>query len=217
MDFVLLAFLAFAVIAVMAAVAVISVRNPVHSVLFLVLTFFSVACTWIIAGAEFLGLALILVYVGAIMVLFLFVVMMLEVDIAVLREGYVRYLPVGLLVAIVMLVQILTVIGVRARSVPFEPQSAIAEEMNTAWVAYTLFTDYLLPLALAALILAAAVLAPVPLPRRRRVGVKRQGPGEQSRTMAGDRLRMVELPVEATRSTRDLPADGQAPAGEGKP
>ena len=105
MDFVLLAFLAFAVIAVMAAVAVISVRNPVHSVLFLVLTFFSVACTWIIAGAEFLGLALILVYVGAIMVLFLFVVMMLEVDIAAVRDGYVRYLPVGLLVAVVMLVQ----------------------------------------------------------------------------------------------------------------
>lgn len=217
MDFVLLAFLAFAVIAVMAAVAVISVRNPVHSVLFLVLTFFSVACTWIIAGAEFLGLALILVYVGAIMVLFLFVVMMLEVDIAVLREGYVRYLPVGLLVAIVMLVQILTVIGVRARSVPFEPQSAIAEEMNTAWVAYTLFTDYLLPFEIAALILTVAVIAAVTLTLRRRVGVKRQDPGEQSRTMAGDRLRMVEMPAEATRTTRDLPADGQAPAGEGKP
>src|SRR5690606_19402397 len=173
MDFVLLAFLAFAVIAVMAAVAVISVRNPVHSVLFLVLTFFSVACTWIIAGAEFLGLALILVYVGAIMVLFLFVVMMLEVDIAVLREGYVRYLPAGLLVAIVMLVQILAVIGVRARSVPFEPQSAIAEEMHTAWVAYTLFTDYLLPFEIAALILTVAVIAAVTLTLRRRVGVGR--------------------------------------------
>src|SRR5690554_3364731 len=103
MDYVLLAFFAFAAVAVMAAVAVISVRNPVHSVLFLVLTFFSVACTWILAGAEFLGVALILVYVGAIMVLFLFVVMMLDIDVAGLKEGYVRYLPVGLVVAVVML------------------------------------------------------------------------------------------------------------------
>src|SRR5688572_29097638 len=120
MDFVLLAFLGFSVIAVMSAVAVISVRNPVHSALFLVLTFFTVACTWILAGAEFLGVALILVYVGAIMVLFLFVVMMLDIDVAPLREGYVRYLPVGLLVAVVMLVEMLALLGIRARSVePF--------------------------------------------------------------------------------------------------
>ena len=99
----------------LAAVGVISVRNPVHAVLFLVLTFFSVACTWIIAGAEFLGVALILVYVGAVMVLFLFVVMMLDIDVAPLREGYVRYLPVGLVVAVVMLVEMLTLIGVKAQ------------------------------------------------------------------------------------------------------
>ncbi|MFZ7094622.1 NADH-quinone oxidoreductase subunit J [Luteimonas dalianensis] len=217
MDFVLPAFYVFAAIAVMAAVAVISVRNPVHSVLFLVLTFFSVACTWIIAGAEFLGLALILVYVGAIMVLFLFVVMMLEVDIAAVRDGYVRYLPVGLLVAVVMLVQILTVIGVRARSTPYEALPGMAEEMNTAWVAYTLFTDYLLPFEIAALILTVAVIAAVVLTLRNREGTKRQNPGEQSRTTAGERLRMVKMQAEATRSTRDVPADGQAPAGEGKP
>lgn len=217
MDFVLLAFFAFAAIAVMAAVAVISVRNPVHSVLFLVLTFFSVACTWIIAGAEFLGLALILVYVGAIMVLFLFVVMMLEIDIALVRQGYVRYLPVGLLVAVVMLVQILTVIGVRARSVPFDQLPQVAEGTNTAWVAYTLFTDYLLPFEVAALILTVAVIAAVVLTLRHRQGVKRQNPGDQARTLATDRLRMVSMQAEATRSTRDAPADGQAPAGEDTP
>jgi NADH-quinone oxidoreductase subunit J len=99
MDFALLAFLAFATVAVISAGAVISVKNPVHAALFLVLTFFTVACTWILAGAEFLGVALILVYVGAVMVLFLFVVMMLDIDVAPLREGYVRYLPIGLLVA----------------------------------------------------------------------------------------------------------------------
>src|SRR5688572_15734204 len=113
MDLAQIAFFLFAAVATMAAVAVISVKNPVHAVLFLVLTFFSVACTWIIAGAEFLGVALILVYVGAVMVLFLFVVMMLDIDVAPLREGYVRYLPVGLLVAVVMLVEMLTLIGVK--------------------------------------------------------------------------------------------------------
>src|SRR5690606_7957689 len=119
MDFALLAFIAFAVVAVVSAGAVISVRNPVHAALFLVLTFFTVACTWILAEAEFLGVALILVYVGAVMVLFLFVVMMLDIDIAPLREGYVRYLPVGLLVAVVMLVEILALIGIKARGAPF--------------------------------------------------------------------------------------------------
>ena len=216
MDYVLLAFFAFAAIAVMSAVAVISVRNPVHSVLFLVLTFFSVACTWILAGAEFLGVALILVYVGAIMVLFLFVVMMLDIDVAGLKEGYVRYLPVGLVVAVVMLLQILAVIGIRARSVPFAPQSEMAETTNTAWVAYTLFTDYLLPFEIAALILTVAVIAAVVLALRRREGTKHQNPGEQARVRAADRLRMVSMPAEALRSTRDAPTDGQAPGGEDK-
>src|SRR6476661_10913244 len=113
MDFSLLAFYAFAVAAVVSAGAVISVRNPVHAALFLVLTFFTVACTWILAGAEFLGIALILVYVGAVMVLFLFVVMMLDVDEAKMREGWVRFLPIGLVVAIVMLVEISLLIGVK--------------------------------------------------------------------------------------------------------
>ena len=95
-------------------------RNPVHAVLCLVLTFFSVACIWILAGAEFLGIALVLVYVGAVMVLFLFVVMMLDIDVAPLREGFVRYLPVGLVVAVVMLVEMLALIGVKAQlAAPF--------------------------------------------------------------------------------------------------
>ena len=217
MDYVLLAFYAFAAIAVMSAVGVISVRNPVHSVLFLVLTFFSVACTWIIAGAEFLGVALILVYVGAIMVLFLFVVMMLDIDVAGLKEGYVRYLPVGLVVAVVMLLQILAVIGVRSRAVPFAAQPELAETSNTAWVAYTLFTDYLLPFEIAALILTVAVIAAVVLTLRRRKNTKHQNPAAQSRTRPGDRVRIVSMPAEAPRSTRDVPSDGDAPGEEDKP
>jgi NADH-quinone oxidoreductase subunit J len=113
MDFPTLAFYAFAALAIAAAIGVISMRNPVHAALLLVLTFFSVACTWILAGAEFLGIALILVYVGAVMVLFLFVVMMLDIDVAPLREGFVKYLPVGMVVAVLMLVEICMLIGVK--------------------------------------------------------------------------------------------------------
>src|SRR5690606_39791087 len=100
MDLLLLSFYLFATFAVVAAGAVISVRNPVHAVLCLILTFFSIACVWLLVGAEFLGVALILVYVGAVMVLFLFVVMMLDIDVAALREGWVKFLPVGLVVAV---------------------------------------------------------------------------------------------------------------------
>ena len=99
-DFTTLAFLGFAATAAIAALATITSRNPVHAALWLVLTFFSVACTWIVGGAEFLGIALVLVYVGAVMVLFLFVVMMLDIDVTALREGWVRFLPAGLVVAV---------------------------------------------------------------------------------------------------------------------
>jgi len=198
MDFPLFAFYAFAAAAVMSAVAVISVRNPVQAALFLVLTFFTVACTWILAGAEFLGIALVLVYVGAVMVLFLFVVMMLDIDIARIREGYVRYLPVGLLVAAVMLVEMLVLIGIRARSaVPFEDNVAmatgVADIPNTTWLARALFTDFLLPFEVAAVILTIAVVAAVMLTLRRTPGTKHQDPAAQTRVQPGDRLRMVKM------------------------
>lgn len=194
MDFSLIAFLVFAAITVMSAVAVISARNPVHAALFLVLTFFSTACTWLLVGAEFLGIALVLVYVGAVMVLFLFVVMMLDVDVAPLREGYVRYLPVGLVVAVVMLVEIVTLIGVRARMAPF-PVDAVdaAGVSNTVWIARRLFTEFLLPFEVAAVILTVAVIAAVMLTLRRRPGAKHQNPGDQARVRAEDRLRVVKM------------------------
>ena len=213
MDFVLIAFYVFATLTVLAAGAVISVRNPVHAALFLVLTFFSVACTWIIAGAEFLGVALILVYVGAVMVLFLFVVMMLDIDIAPLREGYVRYLPVGLLVSVVMLLEILALIGVRARMAePFGVDAAAAEGVsNTVWLARRLFTDFLLPFEVAALILTVAVVAAVTLTLRKRPGTKHQNPGDQARVRSADRVRMVKM--DATRPAASTAAP--APDGEG--
>ena len=196
MDFPLIAFYAFAAAAVVSAVAVIGSRNPVHSALFLVLTFFTVACTWILAGAEFLGLVLVLVYVGAVMVLFLFVVMMLDVDIEGMRKGYVRYLPVGLVVAVVMLAEILAVIGIRARvAQPFADNAAqvASVEGNTDWLAQALFTDFLLPFEVAAVILTVAVIAAVLLTLRRRVGARYQDPARQGRVKPSDRLRMVKM------------------------
>jgi NADH-quinone oxidoreductase subunit J len=150
--------------------------------------------------------ALILVYVGAVMVLFLFVVMMLDIDVVPLREGYVRYLPVGLLVAVVMLIEMLTLIGVKARTVPFgaDPVEA-AGGNNVSWIARRLFTDFLLPFEVAALILTVAVIAAVTLTLRRRPGTKHQNPGEQARVRAADRVRIVSMPAEK----RIDAADGQ--------
>ena len=195
MDFALLAFYTFAAATVMSAVGVISVKNPVHAALLLVLTFFSVACTWILAGAEFLGIALILVYVGAVMVLFLFVVMMLDIDVTPLREGFVRYLPIGLAVAVVMLVEMFALIGVKAMTIAPLAADAAAEAgiPNTTWLARALFTDFLLPFEVAAVILTIAVVAAVMLTLRRRVGGKHQNPAEQARVRASDRLRMVKM------------------------
>ncbi len=208
MDYSLLAFLVFAAVTVIAAVAVISVKNPVHATLFLVLTFFTVACTWLLAGAEFLGIALILVYVGAVMVLFLFVVMMLDIDVAPLREGYVRYLPVGLLVAAVMLVEMLTLIGIKSRTTPFGADPAAeAGIANSTWLARRLFTEFLLPFEVAALILTVAVIAAVTLTLRKRENTKHQNPSEQARVKASDRFRMVQM-------TSEKPVVDEAPAAE---
>jgi len=215
----LFAFYAFATVAVLSAVAVIGVRNPVHAALWLVLTFFTVACTWILAGAEFLGVALILVYVGAVMVLFLFVVMMLDIDVAPLREGYVRYLPVGIAVAVVMLLEILALIGIGARMQPFPDNaaSAAADVSNTAWLARTLFTRFLLPFEVAALILTVAVIAAVMLTLRRREGTRKQNPGDQSRVRAVDRMRLVDMPSERRIDTGARQAPGPSGEGEGRP
>ena len=209
-DFATIAFLGFAVTAAIAALATITARNPVHAALWLVLTFFSVACTWIVGGAEFLGVALVLVYVGAVMVLFLFVVMMLDVELSPLREGYVRYLPVGLVVAIVMLVQILALIGVKAAAqVPLADNAAVAADVpNTVWLARALFTDFMLPFEVAAVILTVAVVAAVMLTLRRRPGAKHQDPSLQARTRAGDRIRMVKM---------DAEKPAPAPEGEAAP
>ena len=194
MSFQLICFYVFAVVTVGAAIAVVSVRNTVHAALFLVLTFFSTACTWLLADAEFLAIALVLVYVGAVMVLFLFVVMMLDLDLDPLREGFVRALPVGLLVAVIMLAEMLGLIGVRSLEVAASGNPALAAGMsNTEWLATALFTRFLLPFEVAALILTVAIVAAIPLTLRPRVGVKSQSIRRQVNVQPRDRVRVVKM------------------------
>jgi len=198
-TFQLVCFYFFAIVAAMAALGVISVKNPVVAALCLVLTFFSMACVWLLAEAEFLAIALVLVYVGAVMVLFLFVVMMLDVDIAPLREGFVKFLPGGIVIAAVMLVEMLALIGLKALAVPPAPNPAGVS--NIAWLANALFRDFLLPFEIAALILTVGLIAAVPLTLRRRAGVRSQNPGRQVMVDPADRLRMVKMDAETKGGT----------------
>ena len=189
-------FYAFATVLVLAALAVITVRNSVHAALFLVLCFFTSACVWLLLQAEFLAIALVLVYVGAVMVLFLFVVMMLDINTAPLREGFARYLPVALAVAVVMLLEMLALIGVRrmtGRLAP--PDPALAEGLsNTEWLGRALFRDYLLPFEVAGMILTVAIIAAIALTLRRRPNARRQDPARQVLARKADRLRVVKMP-----------------------
>ena len=189
--FQMVCFIAFAVVAVGAALAVVSVKNTVHAVLALVLAFFSTACLWILAQAEFLGLALVVVYVGAVMVLFLFVVMMLDIDLEPLREGFARYLPVGIVAALIMLIEMLGIIGVRTFNVQAGPDPAGVS--NVEWLGQALFTRFLLPFEIAALILTVGLVAAVVLALRVRTFSKRQNPAAQSATRAAGRVRMVKM------------------------
>jgi NADH-quinone oxidoreductase subunit J len=188
----LILFYAFAVVLLVAALGVITVKNSVHAALLLVLCFFTTSALWLLLQAEFLAIALVLVYVGAVMVLFLFVVMMLDIKTEPLREGFIRYLPVGLIVALVMLVEMLALMGVRSMSTvtaPADPGGA----SNTAWLGKALFTDFLLPFEVAALILTVAVIAAVMLTLRKRGGTKYQQPSRQVAVEARDRIRIVKM------------------------
>ncbi|MBE5315371.1 MAG: NADH-quinone oxidoreductase subunit J [Xanthomonadales bacterium] len=203
MSYPLIAFYLFASVAVLSALAVVSVRNPVHAVLFLILTFFSSACLWILADAEFLGIALVLVYVGAVMVLFLFVVMMLDIKFAPLREGFARYLPVGIVVGIVMALEMIALIGLArfGEALPATDPAAAAGMSNTEWLGRALFTQYLYPFELAAVILTVAIVAAIAITLRRRINVKAQDPARQVLVRREDRIRLVKMKAE-TPETR---------------
>jgi NADH-quinone oxidoreductase subunit J len=194
-------FYVFAAVLVASALAVITVKNSVHAALSLVLTFFTAAGIWILAEAEFLGLALIVVYVGAVMVLFLFVVMMLDIKPEAMREGFIRFLPVGVIVAAVMLLEMVSLIGLKTlQAVPLPANPAEAAGSNTAWLGHALFTKFLLPFEIAALILTVALIAAVTLTLRKRTGVRTQKPSQQVLVQRDERLRVVKMASEAPKT-----------------
>ncbi len=192
-------FYVFAAILVSAATMVITRRNPVHAALFLVLTFVSSAGIWMLAEAEFLAIALVLVYVGAVMVLFLFVVMMLDIDVATLRAGFIKYLPLGLLIAAVMAVEIFLVVGPANFGLEqfAAPEPHAADYSNIAELGGVLYTVYMYPFEIAAVILLVAIIAAIGLTMRKRPETKYQNPSEQVKVKKGpDRIQVVSMKAE---------------------
>jgi NADH-quinone oxidoreductase subunit J len=200
MSIVELLFYFFSLVLIGAAVGVITARNPVHCALFLVLAFFNSAVIWLLLEAEFLAIVLMLVYVGAVMVLWLFVVMMLDVNVAKLREGFTRYAPLGILVAALVVVEIGSVVWVKGLggAAPEAAASvAVADYSNTRALGELLYTKYLYPFELAAVLLLVAIVAAIALTMRHRVGMKAQDIGAQVAVRAKDRIRVVKMPAES--------------------
>lgn len=193
-----LTFYVFAAILVFAAVMVITVRNPVHASLFLVVAFFNSAVLWLLLEAEFLAITLVLVYVGAVMVLFLFVIMMLDINIARLREGFAKYLPVAVVVAVIMVVEMVFVVGPSNFGLEkfSEPARHAADYSNTKELGSVLYTQYLYPFEIAAAILLVAIIAAISLTLRRRPGTRHQQIDKQVAVRAADRLRIVKMDSE---------------------
>ena len=191
----------FATVLVGAAIGVITARNPVHSALFLVLAFFNSAALWILLEAEFLGIALVLVYVGAVMVLFLFVVMMLDINVAKLREGFAKHAPLGALVAGLMVFEMYQVYVVRRLGNPSllagaQPVAVEAGVSNTKALGTLLFTQYAYAFQLAGVVLLLAIVAAIALTMRKRPGLKVQDVSAQVAVTKEQRLRIVKMEAE---------------------
>jgi NADH-quinone oxidoreductase subunit J len=200
MNFETFLFYLFATVTVLAALRVITARNPLHSVLFLVLAFVSSAGIWLLLEAEFLAITLVLVYVGAVMVLFLFVVMMLDINIEQLRRGFLRWLPVGLLLACLIVVQMVWVLGADETTAGMNAVKHAADYSNTKELGRLIYTDYVYPFELAAVLLLVAMVAAIALSLRSRRDSKRQNIGKQIRVSKQDRLRIVAVPSSAHKA-----------------
>ncbi len=198
MGFERFVFYVFAAILVYAAGRVITVRNPVHAALHLVLAFFTCAGLWLLLEAEFLAITLVLVYVGAVMVLFLFVVMMLDINVSPLREGFVKYLPVGFTVALLIFAEMFMVLGVKnfGAEVVAIPERHGADYSNTREIGSVLYTDYVYPFEIASVILLVAIIAAIALTMRKRPETKAQNPVDQVAVKRADRVRLVEMEAE---------------------
>jgi len=185
----------FAAILVFAGLRVITARNPVHAALFLVLAFFTAAGLWILLEAEFLAITLVLVYVGAVMVLFLFVVMMLDINLDKLREGFWDYLPIAGFVSVLLMIEMALILGSRhfGLDVMATPEPHPADYSNTKELGRLLYTDYVYAFELAAVILLVAIVAAIALTLRRRKDSKFIDPAEQVKVKRNDRLRIIKM------------------------
>ena len=185
----------FAAILVFAALRVITSRNPVHAALNLVLAFFTAAGLWMMLEAEFLAITLVLVYVGAVMVLFLFVVMMLDINLDKLREGFWDYLPMAAVVAVLLVIEMAMILGARhfGLNMIANPAPRAADYSNTKEIGRLLYTDYVYAFELAAVILLVAIVAAIALTLRRRKDSKYINPAEQVKVKRSDRLRIIKM------------------------
>jgi NADH-quinone oxidoreductase subunit J len=188
-------FYAFAAVLLVAALGVITSRNPVHSALFLVLAFVQSAFLWLLIEAEFLAITLVLVYVGAVMVLFLFVVMMLDINVEELRKGFTRYLPLGAAVALIVVLEIGHVIWFRSQGLQFlaVPQGQPADYSNTKELGSVLYTEHAYAFEIASVILLLAIVAAITLTMRKRPGLKVQDIVKQVSVRREDRVRIVKV------------------------
>ena len=190
-------FYVFSAVLLFAAFRVITARSPVYAALFLVLAFFNAACIWMLLRAEFLAIVLVLVYVGAVMVLFLFVVMMLDVGSEALREGFWTHFPVAALVGVVIALEMAAVLlpGFRLTDAPVTDALAL-KAGNTKMLGIEVYTRYLYPLQIAAVLLLVAIIAAIALTLRKRKDSKYQNPSDQVRVRAADRVRIVQMKPE---------------------
>jgi NADH-quinone oxidoreductase subunit J len=187
-------FYVFAAILIFAALRVVTTRNPVHAALWLVLCFFTAADIWLMLHAEFLAIALVLVYVGAVMVLFLFVVMMLDVNFDGLRKNFRSYVPVGAAVGILVLLEMaLVVVGSKVAGGIAPP---VPEGSNTRALGRLIYVDYVYPFEIAAVVLLVAIIAAIALTHRKRRESKYQDPAQQVKVRRQDRVRLLDLPAE---------------------
>ncbi|MEM7070406.1 MAG: NADH-quinone oxidoreductase subunit J [Pseudomonadota bacterium] len=185
-------FYVFAALTSLSALAVISARNPVHSVLFLIFTFLNAACIFVLLGAEFLAMILVIVYVGAVSVLFLFVVMMLDINFKQLRSGFMRYLPVGLGLAVIFLAELVLIIYSGAFEIKPVAQNAFEEE-NTRLIGNHLYTDHILLFQISGIILLVAMIGSIVLTLRHRTDTKRQNIQTQNTRKISDDITLVSL------------------------
>ncbi len=196
MDIPTLTFFAFAAVLIFASMRVITARNPVHAALHLILAFFTCGAIWALLQAEFLAIAIILVYVGAVMVLFLFVVMMLDINMDRIRQGFWKHLPLGVVIGLLMVLEMGMVLGSRYFQVPAADAIEPANVSNVKTLGALMFSDYVYPFELASIVLLVGMIAAIVLTHRGPKNTKYINPSKQIAVKAQDRVRVLQMPVE---------------------